>query len=120
MIFTIGDIDFLPYIAFQGLTWTKNDLNSNNSGRTLDGIYHRGKIADKVELKVDIRPLTTQDANIVLNAINDETIVVKYTDPREGLVVKNMFCESLPASYMQLDENGVEWWNGISFTLTEV
>ena len=109
MVFEIGTADFLPYIAFQGLSWRKADLNSKNSGRTLDGIYHRGKIGDKVA-----------EANIVLNAIDPEIVVVRYTDPRDGLVVKNMFCEQLPASYMQLDENGVEWWNGISFTLTEV
>lgn len=120
MVFEIGTVDFLPYIAFQGLNWRKADLNSKNSGRTLDGIYHRGKIGDKVEIDVVIRPLTTAEANIVLNAIDPEIVVVRYTDPRDGLVVKNMFCEQLPASYMQLDKNGVEWWNGISFTLTEV
>lgn len=44
-------IDLTPYIAFEGLKWSRNDIDAQNSGRdTQDGLMHRKRVAQKARL----------------------------------------------------------------------
>ena len=60
MILTVNDVDMIPFIAYQGLKWTRNDIDSPNSGRTLDGLMHRGRVATKIRLDITCRPLRAE------------------------------------------------------------
>ena len=46
----------LPYIAEDGLKWTRFDVEAPYTGRTLDGVMHRGRVAVKIRLDVTCRP----------------------------------------------------------------
>ena len=50
MVFKINGTDILPYVAYQGLKWQRNDLDSEGAGRTLDGIMHRARVSSKMLL----------------------------------------------------------------------
>ena len=78
MTFTVNGVNMLPYIAKEGVKWQRSDLDAPDSGRTLDGIMHRGRVATKIRLDVTCRPLTSSEAAIVLNAILPEFISVTY------------------------------------------
>ena len=119
MVFKIDGVDMLPYIAHQGIKWQRNDLDSSTAGRTLDGVLHRGRIATKIRLDITCRPLKSTEASVVLNAIYPEFVQVEYTDPMYGVVTKTMYANNNPATHMLLQEDGVEWWNGITFPLVE-
>ena len=120
MILNVDGINILPYVAHQGLKWQRNDLDSADAGRTMDGVMHRGRVATKIRLDVTCRPLKSEEASIVLNAIYPEYVTVEYTDPMLGLVTKQMYSNNTPASHMVIQADGVEWWQDIVFPLIEV
>lgn len=116
----IDGVDMLPFIAYQGLKWSRNDVDAPNSGRTLDGRMHRGRVATKIRLDITCRPLMAEELRMVLNAIYPEYVTVTYDDPMQGRVVKEMYSNNNPASYCLLKPDGTEWWSDISFPLIEV
>lgn len=47
----------------------------------MDGTMYRDRITTKFRIDVTCRPLTAQEASIVLSAIQPEYVTVTYTDP---------------------------------------
>ena len=119
MVLTINGVDMMPYIFRQGFKWQRSDLDAPDSGRTLDGVMHRGRVATKIRLDITCRPLKQSEANIVLNAIYPEWVSVTYTDPMLGLVTKRMYSNNNPATFLVKHKDGTEWWGGITFPLIE-
>ena len=133
MTLTIGSgasaVDITPYVKFGGVKITYSDLDAPNSGRDLAGLMHRGRVATKVRLDVECKPLTTAEASIVLQAIQPEYVTVTYTDLRAGTnVTKTMYSNNIPATYALRKEYRVpgqqnplvrEYWTGLTFPLVE-
>ena len=119
MTLTVNGVDMVPFVAYQGLKWQRNDVESPDAGRTLDGIMHRGRVATKIRLDVTCRPLKTWEANTVLQAIQPEFVTVTYDDPLLGSVTKTMYSNNIPASFAIRHKDGTEWWGGITFPLIE-
>ena len=55
--FTINGVSLLNYLAEDGIKWTRFDVEAPDTGRTLDGVMHRGRVASKVRLDITCRPL---------------------------------------------------------------
>lgn len=121
MTFTVNGVNLLPYLAAEGLKWKLSDLDAPDAGRTLDGIMHRNRVAQKVDLEVTCRPLTTAEASIVLQAINPEFVTVVYDDPLLGTTTtKTMYSNNRPATFLQESWDGGSYvWQGIAFPLIE-
>ena len=119
MTLTVNGVDMIPFVAYQGLKWSRNDVEAPDAGRTLDGEMHRGRVATKIRLDVTCRPLTTWEAGTVLNAIQPEFVSVTYDDPLLGTVTKSMYSNNVPASFATRHKDGTEWWGGITFPLIE-
>ena len=124
MVFTIGTgngaVNMIPYTAHDdGFKWQRYDVDSPNTGRTLDGMMHRGRVATKIRLDIKCRPLTATELNTVLNAILPEYVTVTYTDPMYGEVTKTMYSNNNPAVHCLWKPDGTEWWNGVTFPLVE-
>ena len=120
MILMVGGIDLTPYIAFGGVVWKREDLDGPNAGRGLDGTLIRDKVASKIRLDITCKPLTTEQAKIVLQAISPEWLTVRYTDPQNGgTVVKTMYSNNYPATFLIRRPDGTEYWEGIAFPLIE-
>jgi len=121
MTFTVNGVNLLPYLAAEGLKWKLSDLDAPDAGRTLDGMMHRNRVAQKVDLEITCRPLTTSEASTVLQAINPEWVTVVYDDPREGTTAtKTMYSNNRPAAFLQQNWAGSGYvWTGITFPLIE-
>ena len=119
MIFEVNGVNLLPYIAQDGIEVTRNDLDSPDTGRTMDGIMHRTRTAIKTKIAVTCLPLKSTAAQTVLNAIYPTFVNVKYEDPREGVVTKSFYTSSVPATVATVYNDGSTRWNGIKFSLTE-
>lgn len=120
MTLAIDGVDITGYIKYQGLKWKRSDIDSTKAGRTLDGKMHRGRIATKIRLDVECRPLTTAEASVVLQAILPQWVTVVYTDPMAGTTAtKTMYSNNNPAAYCQRYADGTELWDGITFPLIE-
>lgn len=121
MTFTVNGVNLLPYLAAEGLRWKLSDLDAPDAGRTLDGVMHRNRVAQKVDIECTCRPLTTTEASIVLQAINPEWVTVVYDDPRLGTTdTKTMYSNNRPAAFLQQNWAGNGYvWTGITFPLIE-
>lgn len=119
MILKINGVDFLPFIAKQGVKWQRNDIDAANSGRTMDGTMQRGRVTTKARLDITCRPLTAEEAMTVLNTIFPEYIYVDYYDPMVGYRYNvEMYSNNTPASFL-IEKPEDDWWSGITFPLIE-
>lgn len=117
---SVAFTDLAPYIAYNGLKWTRNDIDAPNSGRdTQDGLMHRARVATKIRLDVTCKPLLQEEATIVLQAIQPEWLEVKYFDILAGAIVnKRMYSNNIPATFL-LQRGARQYWQGIAFPLIE-
>lgn len=119
MTLIVNNVDMIPYIALGGIKWQRNDIEAPGTGRTMDGTLMRERIATKIRLDITCRPLTKAELSIVLNAIYPQFVTVTYDDPMYGRVIKTMYSNNNPASFMMIDSRGIETWNGVTFPLIE-
>lgn len=112
-------VDLAPYIAFNGLKWSRNDIDASDAGRDQSGLMHRARIAIKIRFDVTCRPLTQAEAKIVLTAIKPRWLEVQYFEIQDGIQkTKKMYSNNIPAEF--LIRMGTEnYWGGISFPLIE-
>lgn len=54
------------------VTWSLQDLSSPDSGRTLDGVMHKDRIAQKVKLSCKWPAMPTSEASILLKNVNSQ------------------------------------------------
>lgn len=119
----IGGVNIMPMIEQGGLKFTYNDIDAPDSGRTLDGIMHRGKIGSKAKIEIKCWPLTPQEASIVLRALESQYVsVTTNVDPRSGGYASyTMYNSTRPATAFTFDnEKGIGRWEDLAFTLIEV
>lgn len=119
MTLTINGVDMTPYIAYGGLKWQRNDIDSPNTGRTMDGTMQRGRVTTKIRLDITCRLLKASEVQIVLNTIYPEYVTVTYDDPMYGLVTKTMYSNNNPAVFHIKKPSGKELWSGVTFPLVE-
>lgn len=115
----INGVDIVPYIAYGGVKWTRNDIDGPEAGRTMDALMHRERVATKIRLDITCKPLTASEASLILNLIAPEYVYVEYDDPMLGFVGKTMYANNNPASYLMKTRRGSEYWTGITFPLVE-
>lgn len=115
----INGVDFMPFIAKQGVKWQRSDIDASNSGRTMDGVMYRGRVSTKIRLDITCRPLTATEAMTVLNTILPEYVSVDYYDPMYGERYSvSMYSNNNPASFL-IEKPEDDWWSGITFPLIE-
>jgi len=115
----IDGTDITDYIAFGGLKWSRNDIDAQNAGRTLDGSMVRDRVATKIRLDITCRPLKAEELQLVLNLIEPQYVSVEYDDPMMGRRIGTFYANNNPASYCMRWPDGTEWWNDVSFPLVE-
>ena len=119
MTLTIGGLDVVPLIAQGGVKWQRNDIDSPDTGRTMDGLLHRGRVTTKIRLDITCRPMKASELQTLLYAIYPEYVTVIYDDPMYGRVQKSMYSNNNPAAFLLLQPDGDDLWTGISFPLVE-
>ena len=112
-------MSLLNYLAEDGIKWTRFDVEAPDTGRTLDGVMHRGRVAVKIRLDITCRPLTAAEAATVLNAIGPEFVTVRYEDPMFGSVAKTMYSNNIPTICATVYPDGTARWEGLQFPLIE-
>ncbi len=131
---TIDGVDITPYIAYQGVQWSRNDVDGPNAGRTMSGLMIRDRVATKIRLDITCRPLKTDELRTLLNLIYPEFVTVVYEDPMQGMVSKTMYANNNKAQFLQNyepEETDCQWicgkdpgqpyerWFNITFPLVE-
>lgn len=119
MVFKINGTDITPYIATGGLQWSRNDLDGPNAGRAMDGTMYRDRVAIKYKWDITCKPLTAQEAAIVLSLLEPEFITVTTTNPMTNTVESfESYSNNVPAQYL-MNIGGKEYWTGITFPIVQ-
>jgi len=118
---TIDGVDVTPYIAHQGVKWTRSDVDGPNAGRTITGLMIRDRVATKIRLDITCRPLTGDELHTLLNVILPVFVQVTYEDPMLGLVTKTMYANNNSVTYFKkkTEDGNIEYWIEGSFPLVE-
>lgn len=72
-------VDITPWIAWQGLTFSRNDVDAPNTGRDISGLMHRGRVASKEKMQVNTIPLTNKQSATLQSLIYPESYRVRVT-----------------------------------------
>lgn len=115
----INDTDITDMIAYNGLKWSRNDVDGPNAGRNMLGTMIRDRIATKIRLDVTCRPLKEAEHHLLLNLIAPVTVTVMYEDPLQGLVQKTMYANNHASTFLIKHPDGQEFWE-CSFPLIEI
>lgn len=112
--------DITPYIAFQGLTFSRNDVDSPNAGRDMSGYMHRGRVGVKEKMNINTTLLTRAQSSKIQSLLLPETIQVKVNPyPRTNTVhVMSMYSNNVKVTYSIHRDNG-EDIQSLSFPLIE-
>lgn len=120
-VLEIDGVDITPYMNWEGFKYGTNDLDSDEAGRTLDGIMHRSRVATKIRLDVTTKKLRTSEAQKILKLIRPEWVTVTYLDLCEGLRTVQMYSNnhSIDMAASGVDTEGGILWNEFTFPLIE-
>lgn len=112
--------DITPWIAWQGLTFSRNDIDAPDAGRTMDGTMHRGRVASKEKMEIKTIQLTKAQSSTLQTLLFPETIQVRVTPyPRTNSAhVMYMYSNNVKTTYVIHRENG-EDLQSLSFPLVE-
>lgn len=121
MTFTVNNVNLVPYIANQGLSYQLSDIDDPETGRTMDGMMRRGKITDKDKWKLKFRSdLTTAEMSTILSAVTHQYVTAQYLSPRTATVVtKTMYVGDRTAAHYIERHDGTILWKDLSFSLIE-
>lgn len=113
-------VDITSYIKYQGITFSRNDVEAPDAGRTLDGIMHRGRVAVKERMDIETIPLTNAQSSALQTLLYPETIQVRV-DPyplTNASKTMTMYSNSVKTSYVIRKAN--DDYQSVSFPLVEV
>lgn len=112
--------DITPWIAWQGLTFSRNDVDGPNAGRDMTGYMHRGRVASKEKMNIQTVQLTRAQSSKLQTLLFPETIQVRVTPyPRTNAQhVLYMYSNNVKTTYVIHRENG-EDLQSLAFPLIE-
>ena len=125
MVFQIADsngnwVDITPYIAFNGLKWSRNDVEAANAGRMQNGDMQRDRVAIKYRWDVTCRPVTGAEQSLILTLIEPVYVSVKYLDPTTNTIqTATYYSNNIPSTFAIHQPNGTEIWTGLAFPLVQ-
>lgn len=87
-------VDITPYIAWQGLTFSRNDVDAPDAGRDMSGLMHRGRVAIKEKMNITTVQLTKAQVASLSTLLLPETIQVRVTPYPQTNAEKTMYMYS--------------------------
>ena len=114
-------VDITKYIAWQGLTFSRNDVDAPDAGRDMSGLMHRGRVGVKEKMNVNTVPLTKSESSMIQTLLYPETIQVRVTPyPRTNAAqILSMYSNNVKVTYLIHYTKGSEDMQSLSFPLIE-
>ena len=118
---TSNYVDITPYIAWQGLTFSRNDVDAPDAGRDMTGLMHRGRVAVKEKMNIQTVPLTKAQSSMIQTLLYPATITVQVTPyPRTNAAQTfSMYTNNVKVTYIIHRASG-EDLQSLSFPLIEL
>jgi hypothetical protein len=98
------------------------DISSEETGRTLDGVMHKDVVLVAATMQCSWNLLDWEEAATILNAVDGKTsLMLAYPDPRypnRSTVKKCYVGDRTAPAYTLVD--GQERWQGVAFNFIEI
>jgi len=113
-------VDITPFIKYQGVTFSRNDVDSPGAGRDMAGNMHRGRVASKEKMNISSVPITKAQSAMIQTLLFPETIIVRVNPyPRtNSSQTFYMYSNNVKTQYLQHTEDDDDIQE-ISFPLIE-
>ena len=114
-------VDITPYIAWQGLTFSRNDVDAPDAGRDMSGLMHRGRVAIKEKMNINTVQLTKAQVSSIQTLLLPESIQVRVTPYPQTNAAKTMtmYTNNVKTTYIIHRSSG-EDLQTLSFPLIEL
>ena len=117
-VFKVGAEDFTSFVRINKFKWTRNDVDSDKSGRTMDVLMHRKRLGQKRKISFTCRRLSCAELQRLARALNPEYVQITYLDPELGVVTKSFYGTSISAT-TGIVAGGETYWDDTGFELVE-
>lgn len=113
-------VDITPFIKYQGVTFSRNDIDAPNAGRDMSGTMHRGRVGSKEKMNISTIPLNRAQSSRLQTLLFPETILVRVNPyPRTNdSQIFYMYSNNVKVQYLQHKEDGDDL-HELSFPLIE-
>lgn len=113
-------VDITGWIAWQGLTFSRNDIDNSKAGRDMAGTMHRGRVSSKEKMQVRTIPLTRAQVSLIQLLLYQESYMARVTPyPMTNAAhVMTMYSNNVSTSYVIHREDG-EDVQTLSFPMIE-
>ena len=114
-------IDITPYIAWQGLTFSRNDVDAPDAGRDMSGLMHRGRVAVKEKMNIQTVTMTKTQSAALQTLLYPQSIQVRVNPyPRTNTSqTMTMYTNNVKTTYV-VHTNGGDELQSLSFPLIEL
>lgn len=121
-IFKIGNHDYTAFLAEDGLSPVRNDLDADGSGRNLlDGLMYRTRIAQKDKWTVKFNRLPELIMKSIAEDVDPEFVSITMLDPKTNRVLTKVYYTSTLTYGAQRynRSDGTTFYDGCTFNMTE-
>lgn len=123
-VFKVNGHDYTDYLTEEGLKPTRNDLDSDGSGRNLlDGLMYRSRIATKAKYTVSFLRLDEETMKQLLSDMyaDENYVSVTTLDAKTNRYIeRTYYCSTINEGvqrYSVTDSKTV--YDGVTFNITE-
>lgn len=99
--------------------WGKDDLSSDEAGRTLDWVMHKMRQARGRYIQLGWKGLSLVDASTVLKAFNSEYSIIECLDAEEGDWVTRLFYTGGTKAALYSMATNPPYWESVSFQISQ-
>jgi len=111
--------DITKYIEMGGFNLSENDLDSPKSGRTLDALMHRGKVAEKLKAEIKFVPVKKEVVDWVMPILRNQYFTCETDMFAGGRMTLAMYNSTRKYGVAVIDTDGALWYTGVSFNIIQ-
>lgn len=118
---TLSWFDITPWIAWQGLSFSRNDVDGPTAGRDMAGYMHRDRVAVKEKMNINTIQLNREQMLKLQSLLAPATFSVRVTPypATNSSKTIDVYSNNVNCSYVIHRENG-EDLQSVSFPLIEL
>ena len=117
-LLVINGHDYSRFVKRKGMSWSRNDLDSEQTTRLKNGTMRRHKITTKRKISYGMTNMSRAELAQLDDDLSRNTASVKYLD-LHGAQTRTFYCSSFSAELSDVS-NGKDNWDGATFSITEV
>lgn len=116
-VLVINGHDYTRFVESKGVGWSREDLDSENTVRTKDGLMRRDKIGQKRKLSYKVMHMTQEQLAQLDDDLSNTFFDATYTD-LHGVQTRTFYCSSFSATLSDI-LNETARWEGANFNIIE-